>query len=98
MTATQTAPRRTERGKAATEIRKSLAKAQRRKVFKKKIRPNLALLASWRDEYPNPRVQFAKNLRSARKLRVIVIQSSQKSPWKNRHNEKIWSKKCKRAV
>jgi hypothetical protein len=35
-------------------------------------------LASWRDEYPNPRFQFAKSLRVARKLRVIVMQRSQK--------------------
>jgi hypothetical protein len=78
MTATQTAPRRTERGKAATEIRKSLAKAQRRKVFKKKIRPNLALLASWRDEYPNPKFQFVKILRVARNYRVVVIRRLEK--------------------
>jgi hypothetical protein len=49
--------------------------------LKKKICPNLALLAFWRDEYPNPRFQFAKSLRVARKLRVIVIHEGHEVYW-----------------
>jgi hypothetical protein len=49
-------------------IRPTAERRKDAKVLRKKSCPNLALLASWRDKYPNPNLQFPKNLRRLRKF------------------------------
>src|ERR1700746_24596 len=45
----------TQRGEAATKTNRNISRKDAKAQSKKRF-PNLAFLASWREEYPNPRV------------------------------------------
>src|SRR4029077_16753503 len=65
----------TQRGKAATKTNRNIsrndAKAQSKKRF-----PNLAFLAAWREEYPNPRVSRCEKF--ARLAQILKYSSTKK--------------------
>src|ERR1700746_2767358 len=65
--------RRSQRGRAATKKNRNISREDAKAQSKKRF-PNLAFLASWREEYPNPRVSRCETF--ARLAQILKYSST----------------------
>src|ERR1700756_1064380 len=66
--------RRSQRGRAATKKNRNISREDAKAQSKKRF-PNLAFLAPWREEYPNPRVSRCETF--ARLAQILKYSSTE---------------------